>query len=163
MITSIIVAMGRSRVIGKDNRLPWRLREDLKHFKEITMGHTVVMGRKTHESIGQPLSGRSNIVISRNPAYRADGCTVVPSLEQALSRAAGQDEVFVIGGASVYAAALPLADRLYVTLIDHDFDGDAFFPSIDPRQWRETSRRSFDPQDGYRFSIVTYDRIRSAA
>ncbi|MBM4148041.1 MAG: dihydrofolate reductase [Lentisphaerae bacterium] len=127
---SIICAMGRNRGIGVGNRLPWRLPEDLKRFKRLTMGHTLVMGRKTFESIGRPLPGRRNIVISRNPGFRAAGCDMAASLQEALS-AAGPGEVFVIGGAEVYRSALPLAQRLYLTLVEDEPAADTFFPEYE--------------------------------
>lgn len=127
---SLIVAMSRNRVIGHQNQLPWHLPEDLKHFKATTMGNPIIMGRKTFESIGRPLPGRENIVVTRNPAYREEGVIVVHSLAEAI-KACGDRDAFVIGGAQLYQDALPLADRLYVTLIDQDFAGDTYFPEID--------------------------------
>ncbi len=131
MILSLIVAMTEERVIGKNNQLPWHLSEDLKRFKKITMGHPIIMGRKTFESIGKPLPGRQNIVISRNASFRADGVAVVHSLVEALAACPpGTNEAFVIGGASIYEAALPKADRLYLTLIHRSIPGDATFPPV---------------------------------
>jgi dihydrofolate reductase len=129
---SIIVAMTEERVIGRNNQLPWHLAEDLRRFKKITMGHPIIMGRKTFDSIGKPLPGRQNIVITRDPEFRADGVTVGRSLLEAFGLCdASTGEEFVIGGASVFAAALPLAQRLYLTLIHKDFPGDVFFPAFD--------------------------------
>ena len=131
---SIIAALGKDRAIGKDNRLLWHIPEDLKRFKTLTLGHPVVMGRKTFESIvtqlGKPLPGRTNIVVTRDTAWRHDGVEVAHTIEDALEKAngIGQEEVFVIGGAQVYTQALPFADRLYLTLVDSDQEGDAFFP-----------------------------------
>ena len=130
MSISIIVAMSRNRVIGRENKLPWRLPEDLKHFKEITLGHPVIMGRKTFESIGKALPGRDNIVISRNERYRASGATVVGSLDEALALRKKED-AFVIGGEKIFRLALPRAEKLYITLIEEEVDGDTFFPEID--------------------------------
>lgn len=154
MSLSIIVAVAQNRVIGNQGQLPWHLSEDLKRFKRITMGHPVVMGRKTHESIGRPLPGRQNIVISRQPGYRADGCDVVGSLAAALAAIDGAEEVFCIGGAEVYREALPMADRLYFTRVLEDSEGDVKFP-----KWDETLWKLVDSEPGvgtcphYRFEI----------
>ena len=140
MIISLIAAMDRNRVIGRDNQLPWRLPEDLKRFKAITLGHPVLMGRKTFESIGRPLPGRRNFVISRQKEYRAEGVTVVYSLEVALTLCASEPEVFVIGGAEIYRLALPRADRLYLTIIEKEHEGDAHFPEWPRDEYREIAR-----------------------
>jgi dihydrofolate reductase len=142
MRVSLIVAMAHNRVIGRNNALPWRLPEDLKRFKAITMGHPVIMGRRTYESIGRPLPGRANIVVTRSEQFKAPGCTVVRSPQAALDACAGTDEAFVIGGADIYRAFLDRADRLLVTEIDADFEGDAYFPEFDQSQWRESARES---------------------
>ncbi len=158
MKIAIIVAMTEKRVIGKENRLPWRIPEDLKRFKKLTMGHTVIMGRKTFESIGKPLPGRANVVISRNPDFQAPGTVIIRSLEEALDRCRNEDEVFVIGGSSLYRAALPLADRLYVTLVHGDFEGDTYFPDFDlEKDFRITERvESHDPEDpSLTYSFIT--------
>ena len=149
MRISLIAALARNRVIGRENRLPWRLPEDLQRFKRLTMGHPVLMGRKTAESIGKPLPGRLNLVVSRSGL----------GFEQALSKAreTGTDELFVIGGGEIYRLALPLADRLYLTLVDSEADGDAFFPEWDPSRFREIER---EKRDG--FSFVTLERVRGA-
>lgn len=152
MTLTLLAAVGRNGVIGRDNGLPWHLPEDLRHFKAVTMGHTLVMGRKTYDSIGRPLPGRRTIVVTRQPDWAADGVSVAGSLEQALS-AAGPDEVFVVGGGEVYAQALPLADRLLLTEVDQSPEGDAWFPAFDRQLWREVAR---DARDGYAF--VTYTR-----
>lgn len=130
---SIIAAIGKNRELGKNNQLLWRLPEDLKRFKKLTIGHPIIMGRKTHESIGRPLPGRLNIVVTRQKKYRADGCTVTDSLDKAIqiARANDQEEIFVIGGAELYAQALPLTDRLYLTLVDAEAEADVFFPAYD--------------------------------
>lgn len=127
---SLIAAIARNRTIGKNNELPWRIPEDTKRFRKLTTGHVVIMGRKTFESIGRPLRERTNIVITRDTGYRAEGCTVVHSIEDALKEAKRieREEVFVIGGGEIYKATLPSADRLYLTIIDKDFEGDVFFP-----------------------------------
>ena len=161
---AIIAALARNRVIGRDGELPWRISEDLKRFKSLTMGHPVIMGRKTYESIvaisGKPLPGRDNIVITRSAGYSAPGCNVVHTFEEALAAAAGADEAFVIGGADVYAIALPHAQRLHLTEIDAEFEGDAFFPEFDLGAWRETLREAHWVQGpaGFRFDFVLYDR-----
>jgi dihydrofolate reductase len=158
----LIAAVARNGVIGIDNRLPWRLPEDLRHFKATTLGHPVIMGRKTWESLGRPLPGRLNIVISRNPAYAASGATVVASLPAALGVAAeslGPDgAAYLIGGAELYAQALPSADRLVLTEIDAEFAGDAFFPALDRSEWREVERQSAVSADGLAYAFVTYQR-----
>jgi dihydrofolate reductase len=152
-VISLVAAHARNRVIGAGNRLPWHLPEDLPRFKRLTMGAPVIMGRKTHESIGKALPGRRNIVVTRRPGATWAGCEVAGSLDAALALAGDVPEVFVIGGAELYRLALPHADRLYLTLIDADYAGDAFFPEIDPTQWRETAR---EPRAG--FAFVTYQR-----
>jgi dihydrofolate reductase len=156
-LVSLIAALARNRVIGAGNRLPWHLPEDLKHFKRLTMGAPVIMGRKTHESIGKPLPGRRNIVVTRRPGARWDGCETAASLEAALALAGDVPEVFVIGGAELYAAALPRADRMHLTLLDADYEGDARFPDFDPGDWRETAR-----EPGAGFAFVTCERVRRA-
>lgn len=139
MILSIIAAIARNGVIGRGNALPWHLPADLRHFKTVTMGRPVIMGRRTHESIGRPLPGRLNIVVSRNPDFRAEGCTVVASLADALQAASGAAEVFVVGGAQLYAEALPRADRLYLTRVEAEVEGDTWFPAFDAGAWRTVS------------------------
>jgi dihydrofolate reductase len=158
---ALIAAMAENRVIGRDNRLPWRLSADLRRFKSLTMGKPVIMGRKTYESIGKPLPGRSNIVVTRDPDYRAPGCRVVHSLEQALEAAAAHDEVMVIGGAELYRQTLERAERMYLTLVKTEVDGDALFPDIQPQQWRELERASHraDEKNEYDYDFVTLERV----
>lgn len=164
---AMIVAMARNRAIGRENTLPWRISGDLQFFKRTTLGKPVVMGRKTFESIGRPLPGRQNIVITRNPDWCVDGVTVVSSLEQALAIAAdtavrdGVDEVMVIGGAEIYRQAIPLAQRLYVTEVDTEVEGDAFFPALN-ETWREVSRDCYpaSEKDEYNYCLVQYDRFK---
>ena len=158
---ALIAAMAANRVIGRENRLPWRLPADLRHFKSMTMGKPVIMGRKTYESIGKPLPGRSNIVVTRDPDYRAQGCRVVHSLEQALDAGAGHDEVMVIGGAELYRQALERAQRMYLTLIKAEVSGDTLFPEIAPQQWRELERESHcaDEKNQYDYDFVTLQRV----
>lgn len=157
---SIIAAMARQRVIGLHNRLPWRLPADLSHFRRTTLGHAVIMGRKNHESIGKPLQQRLNIVLSSDPGYRAPGCQVVSSLAAAMDAAGDDPEIFIIGGARVYAQALPLASRMYLTLIDGEFVGDTWFPEYDELEWREISRAEHAPDSDnpYRLSFLTLQR-----
>ena len=137
MHISLIAAMARHRVIGKDNGLPWRLPADLKHFKTVTLGKPVIMGRKTFESIGKPLPGRTNIVVTRDPAFAAEGCDIAHSLDAAIAAAGDVPEAMIIGGANLYAQALPRATRLYLTLIDVEVEGDAWFPDYNKDEWRE--------------------------
>ena len=161
-ILSLIAAIARNGVIGIDNRLPWHLPADLRHFKELTTGHTVIMGRKTWESLPgkfRPLPGRRNIVVTRNAAFRAEGAVVAASLPAAMALAES-GVAFVIGGAELYAAALPLADRLDLTEIDEEFAGDTHFPERDPNQWRETAREAQADEAGPRHAFVSYERIR---
>lgn len=160
MIT-LIAAVARNGVIGKDNALPWHLPEDLRHFKALTMGHAVIMGRKTWESLPErfrPLPGRRNIVVTRNPAYVAEGATVVASLAAAREKVGSGDTAFVIGGAELYAHALPLAGRLELTEIDADIEGDAHFPAFDHAAWREVKRETGTSAGGLRFAFVSYER-----
>ncbi|GAA4334326.1 dihydrofolate reductase [Pigmentiphaga soli] len=153
----LIVAYARNRVIGRANTLPWRLPGDLAHFKRSTLGHPIVMGRKTWESLGRPLPGRQNILVTRDPAYAAAGATVVHGLDEALAACAGAPRVFVIGGAQLYAAALGRADEILATEIDAEVEGDAFFPPLPPG-WREQSRQPQPPENGYRYDFVSYLR-----
>jgi len=164
MTVTLVVAMGANGVIGVDGGLPWRLPEDLAHFKASTMGHPMIMGRTTFESIGRPLPGRTTIVVTRNPGWSADGVEVAPTLEAALERAHQlDDEVFVVGGAQVYAAALEagLVDLLCVTRVAASPEGDTRFPAIDWQQWREVGRVPHGADqvgETPSFEIVTYQR-----
>lgn len=160
MKVTLIVARARNGVIGRDNALPWRLPADLAHFKRITLGHPVIMGRKTWDSIGKPLPGRRNIVVTRNESWHAEGAEAVPSLDEALARCKGDAEVFVIGGAALFADALPRADRVIVTEIDRDVEGDIHFPALDSNQWIETSREAHPASgiDAWPFAFVHYAR-----
>jgi dihydrofolate reductase len=159
MRTSIIVAMDRRRAIGRDNGLPWHLPGDLKFFKRTTMGHPLIMGRKTYDSVGKPLPGRTNIVITRRDDYAPDGVIITRSLDEALDIAAQHDreEIFVGGGSEIFAQALDRVDRMYVTRIDHEFDGDTFFPEVDWSEWRLISREEHEPDEknrwGYAFEV----------
>jgi dihydrofolate reductase len=146
MIVSIIVAISENHVIGKDNKLLWHLPADLKHFKDTTTGHTVIMGRKTYDSVGKPLPKRRNIIITRQP-ITIEGCEVVNSIETALDLCKSEDEVFIVGGAEIYKQSLKLTDRIYLTIVHKDFDGDSFFPEIDKTEWKEISREDFEPDE----------------
>ncbi len=157
---SLIVAMAKNRVIGIDNTLPWHLPADLKHFKALTMGHHIVMGRKTYESIGKPLPGRTSVVVTRNAGYSAPGVTAVNSLPAAISACGDDDEIFVIGGAELYLQAITLADRIYLTEIGADIHGDAYFPEINLGEWQEVSRETHlqpEPQP-LQYHFVIYNR-----
>ena len=144
---ALVVAMNRARVIGVNGALPWHISEDLKHFKRITVGHAIVMGRKTHESIGRPLPDRRNIVVSRQPGLRFEGCQVAGSLDAALRLAReDDDEPRIVGGASLYAEALPRVTKMFLTQVDRDVEGDAFFPQFDRSQWEETERRDAEEE-----------------
>ncbi len=137
---SIIVAMAKNRTIGINNTLPWRCPEDLKHFKSLTMGHHMIMGRKTFDSIGKPLPGRTTVVVTRNRELKIEGCSMANSLQQALDACAGDSEIFVVGGAELYTQALPLADTLYLTEIQQEVNGDAHFPEFNNMEWQEEAR-----------------------
>ena len=164
MRISIIAALSSNHVIGRDNALPWHLPADLKHFKSVTMGKPVIMGRRTYESIGRPLPGRINIVVTSNPAFVADGCEVVPSIEKALELVREYDEIMVIGGASFYAQMLPRAGRMYLTLVHAEVDGDAYFPDYRASEWRQSERRDFhaDDRNNVDYSFVVLDRVAEA-
>jgi dihydrofolate reductase len=157
---TLIVARARNGVIGRAGTMPWRLPEDLAHFKRTTMGHPIVMGRRTWASIGRALPGRRSIVVSRNPSFSAPGAEVVSSLDAALQAAGDVPEVFVIGGTQLFEEAAPRAQRLLVTHIDADFEGDTFFPKPDPHEWRAVQREPQAPTPSRPFAIefVTYDR-----
>jgi len=165
MTISMIGAMGKSRELGFGNKLPWHLPDDLKRFKELTRGHAVIMGRKTFESIGRPLPERKNIVITRDHAYVAPGCTVVGSFEEALKEARdteGDGEVFIIGGAEIYKLALPMADKMYLTFVDAEREADAFFPEFKEGEWNVVQEESHPADDRhlYAFTFRVYERIK---
>jgi dihydrofolate reductase len=159
---SLIVAMANNHVIGINNTLPWYLPADLKHFKALTMGHHIVMGRKTFESIGKPLPGRTSVVITRNVNYSVPGVIVVNSLEAAISSCSDDVEIFVIGGAELYRQAISLADRIYLTEIDANFSGDVHFTELDSGLWQETERVAHAPDEKniFPYQFVIYDRMR---
>ncbi|CAB3727330.1 dihydrofolate reductase [Achromobacter kerstersii] len=155
---TLIVAYSTNRAIGRDNALPWKLPGDLAHFKRSTLGHPIIMGRKTWDSLGRPLPGRLNIVISRNPDFAATGATVVPTLDAAIAACGDVDQAFVIGGAQIYTHALPLAQRVLATEVHADVEGDAFFPLLPAFQWKETAREKQPAENGYEYDFVTYER-----
>jgi dihydrofolate reductase len=165
MIISLVAAMDRNRLIGADGRLPWHLPADLAHFKRLTLGKPVLMGRRTFESIGRPLPGRHNIVLSRDPGFQAQGCSVVSTLAAGLAAGQGAAELMVIGGASLYALCLARAVRMYLTLVDAELEGDVFFPAWDPLEWQEVERTPFAPdkRHAYGYSFVRLDRTREPA
>lgn len=152
-VISLVSAIGRNRELGKDNKLLWDIPEDMKHFRELTSGHPVIMGRKTFESIGRPLPNRTNIVVSRDPNYVAPKCIAVDSLQKAIERAkqVEQDEIFVIGGGQIYEQAMPLADKLYLTIVDADFEADTFFPDYSEFKKVVSKRQSKDLHYRYTF------------
>jgi dihydrofolate reductase len=162
VIVSLIVAMDRRRGIGAGNRLPWRLPADLKRFRDLTMGHHLIVGRKTWESIGRALPGRTMIVVTRNPDYRAEGCFIVHSLEEALNaaRAKGESQAFIGGGAEIYREAMKLADRIYLTLVDAEVEADAFFPEMNSGEWSitQTAARAPDDKNPHPLTFQTLER-----
>ena len=157
---SIIVAMALNRTIGINNTLPWRCPEDLKHFKMLTMGHHMVMGRKTFDSIGKPLPGRTTVIVTRNPSLTIEGCIVTRSLDEALKACTNDEEIFVVGGAEIYTQALPLASKLYITEIQQVVAGDAHFPDLDKTEWLEIKRDICSQQapQPLQYHFVTYQR-----
>ena len=161
MKLALIAAMTDSGVIGRDNGLPWKLSEDLRRFKALTMGHPVIMGRKTWESLPKkPLPGRANVLLSRSAGYQAEGATVCTTLKQAVGELAPSHKLaFVIGGAGLFAEALPLAEILHLTLIHHDFKGDVFFPAWDPSRWRELARQPGRSGEGWDYEFVDFEKL----
>lgn len=160
MLVSIIAAMDRNRLIGNRNQLPWHLPADLAHFKRVTIGKPVIMGRKTFESIGRALPGRTNIVLTRDPDFEAENVLIARSLQRALELTAGEHEVMIIGGSSIYELALPKADRLYLTHVDGSYQGDTWFPAFDPEQWRVIGceEHAADARNSCACRFVTYAR-----
>lgn len=166
MRISLIVALSENHVIGRNNKLPWYLPNDLKYFKQVTIGLPIVMGRKTFESIGKPLPGRTNIVVTRNTEWVADGVRIAHSLEEAFELAQsiaeidGRNELMIIGGDQIYKSALPLVDRMYLTEVHAHIEGDAYFPEFDRSDWQEIGREDFEAAEPnpYNYSFVVYDR-----
>jgi len=159
-VISLIVAVSTNNVIGADGDLPWSLSDDLKRFKAATIGKPIVMGRKTYESIGRPLPGRQNIVITRQGDFTADGCDVVQSTAEAVEVAEGADEIMVIGGSQIYAAFLPLAERIYFTRVHTEVEGNVFFPQLDKEEWRESASECYDADalNDYACTVTTLSR-----
>jgi dihydrofolate reductase len=155
---SIIVAVAENGVIGHQNTLPWHLPEDLKNFRALTTGHHIIMGRKTYESLGRLLPGRTSVIVTRNHMYKIDGALVARSLEEAINLCQHDTEVFLIGGAELYLAGLNLANKLYITEIGLSPEGDAFFPEVNAKIWSEISREEHTSEQGLAFSYVTYTR-----
>lgn len=160
---ALIVAMAKNRTIGINNTLPWRCPEDLKHFKALTMGHHMIMGRKTFDSIGKALPGRTTVVVTRNQNLSIDGCVIAHSLQEAIELSANDTEIFVVGGAELYAQSLDIVDTLYITEIQQDVKGDAHFPHFDINKWQETSRKSHTQEtpQPLAYDFVTYQRKQS--
>ena len=156
MIISLIAAIGKNKVIGKNNSLPWNLPVDLKRFKELTKGKPVIMGRKTFESIGKPLPERKNIIITRDKTYKAEGCITVNSKEEALKAAKGSEEIMIIGGEQIFKEFMPIANKMYLTFIDKEFDGDAYFPAYNAKEWKETFREEHE-ENNLRFAFVNLE------
>ncbi|WP_134683215.1 dihydrofolate reductase [Brevibacillus migulae] len=158
---SLIFAMDRNRLIGKNNELPWHLPADLQYFKRITSGHTVIMGRKTYESIGKPLPNRKNLVITRDHTLKLEGCTICTSVSEVLETVGKEEEAFVIGGAEVYKQFLPVADRMYITFIDESFEGDAYFPSYEEDQWKliQSEQGIQDERNPYEHRFTVWERV----
>ena len=158
MLVSLVAAVAENNVLGRDNQLPWHLPADLKYFKQLTTGHHVLMGRKTWESIGKPLPNRISLVVSRSDDFRPEGAAVVRTVEEGIeaARNAGETELFIIGGGEIFRLAMPLADRIYLTRINHNFEGDVFFPEIDTNLWKETKSERFtaDEKNPYGYCFV---------
>ena len=161
MILSLIVAVSKNNVIGADNGLLWQMPADLKHFKAVTMGHTVIMGRKTYDSIGKPLPGRRNIIVTRQEKFKAQGCEVVNSLQDAVDLCTREQEVFIVGGGEVYKQAIHAADKIYLTRIYGEFEGDTVFPQINFSEWRLTKylKHHGDAKNQYDYSFSEYERL----
>ena len=155
---SIIVAVAKNGVIGKNNTLPWHLPEDLKRFRALTTGHHIIMGRKTYESLGRLLPGRTTVIVTRNQGYQLEGALVAYSLEAAMALCKNDNEAFLIGGAELYQTGIKLANKLYLTEIDLDIAGDAFFPEFDESEWQEISREAHASAQGLSYRYITYIR-----
>lgn len=155
---SIIVAVAKNRVIGINNTLPWHLPEDLKRFRALTMGHHIIMGRKTYDSLGRLLPGRTTVIVTRNTDYKVEGALIANSLQDAIALCKDDDEAFLIGGAELYQDGLALSNKLYITEIDLDVEGDAHFPKYSSDEWLEISREAHVSEQGLAFNYVTYDR-----
>lgn len=161
MSMSIIVAIDKNRVIGKDNDIPWKLPKDQAYFRKVTMGHPIILGRKNYESIGRPLDGRRNIVLTRDQNYAAPGCDVVHSVDEVLSIVKGEEEAFVIGGEEIYKLFLPYTNKLYITTIEHEFEGDTYFPAFARAEWKEVSveKGITDEKNPYEYYFHVYEKV----
>ncbi|CAN1516443.1 MAG: dihydrofolate reductase [Sulfuritalea sp.] len=155
---SLIVALAKNNVIGLNNTLPWHLPEDLKHFRALTTGHHIIMGRKTYESLGRLLPDRTTVIVTRNNDYQVDGALIAHSLDAAIALCQNDEEVFVIGGAELYQVGIKLANKLYITELELDVPGDAYFPAYDVAEWQESSREAHTSAQGLLFSYITYIR-----
>lgn len=162
-LISLICAMDSNRLIGNNNKIPWHMPADLAFFKRTTMGKPIIMGRKTFESIGKPLPGRTNIVVTSNPDLVIPGCIIADSIEQAIRINPNCDEIMIIGGTSVYQQTIGVADHIYMTQIHHSFQGDTWFPEISLRRWKQETREDFqaDENNPYAYSLIKYSRVRS--
>ncbi|MDR4888608.1 dihydrofolate reductase [Fredinandcohnia sp. QZ13] len=159
---SLLLAMDKNQLIGKDNDLPWRLPADLAYFKRVTMGHPIIMGRKTYDSIGRPLPGRENIIVTRDTSYKAEGCKVIHSIDEIVKMSEEtEQELFVIGGAEIFKEILPYSDRLYITEIDEEFEGDTYFPAFDKAEWQVISKEKGikDEKNPYEYTFLVYEKI----
>ncbi|HKR07343.1 MAG TPA: dihydrofolate reductase [Bacteroidia bacterium] len=158
---SIIVATGENRVIGKNNQLVWHLPADLKRFKRLTMGHAMIMGRKTFESIGKALPGRTTIIVTRQKGFKKENCLIADSLEEAIALCRDDNEAFIIGGAQIFEKAIPLTDKIYLTRIHQSFDGDVFFPELEKEKWKITfgEDHKADEKNPYDYSFINYEKI----
>ncbi len=157
----IVVAMSENRAIGKDNQLLWQMPADLQHFKKITMGKPILMGRKTYQSIGRPLPGRTNVIVTRDENFKADGCVVVHSIEAALMAVEDQEEICVIGGAELFQQMLPLVEKIYLTIVHHEFAADTFFPEINVAEWKEIEKvtHEADEKNKYAYDFLVLQKI----
>jgi len=161
MKISLVVAMSKNRVIGKDGDIPWKLSDDQKNFRKITMDHPIIMGRKTHESIGRPLDGRLNIILTRDQNYKAQDCTVVHTLDEAIKTSGDVEEVFIIGGEAIYEMCLPQTDRIYLSKVQVNIDGDTFFPELDMNDWtiiQQESHLETDDKHTYPYNYYILER-----
>jgi len=160
MIISLIAAMDKNRVIGKGGKLPWNLPADMKYFKDKTLGKPVIMGRKTYESVGKPLPNRTNIIVTHNQDYKAEGCIVVHSVDEALKAAENAEEVMIIGGSQIYEEFLPKANKLYLTIIDTEIEGDTYFPEYKIEEWKEASYEEHerDAENQYDYTFLVFER-----
>ena len=164
MLISIVVAVAENGVIGRENTLPWRLPDDLRRFKELTLGKPIVMGRRTYESIGRPLPGRTNIVVSRQRDLQIEGCVVVDSMDGAIAAARDASEIMLVGGAQLYREVMPRVDRIYLTRVHAHIEGDVFFPALDSKLWQETNiaTHAADERHAYSFTFVNLERVTSS-